>query len=60
MTYYAIFLCTALIGHPQMKGCVPSGAAIYRTLEECKAEAAKMPIGPDEPPHAAYVCLPQT
>jgi hypothetical protein len=59
MTYYAIFFCTALVGHPQMNGCEPAGSAMYETLDECKAEAAKMPTEADAPPRAVYVCLPQ-
>ncbi len=60
MTYYAIFFCSALVGHPQMNGCVPVGTAMYQTLDECKAEAAKMLIDADAPPRSVYICLPQS
>ena len=56
---YVIFFCTSLIGHPQMDACNPASSVTYPKLESCQADAAKMPIKADAPPHAAYVCLPR-
>ncbi len=57
---YAIFFCSALIGHPQMNVCEPTSFPSYPTLEECRAQAAKIHAEPYNGAHIAYVCMKKT
>jgi hypothetical protein len=57
---YAIFFCSALIGHPQMNVCDPTSFPSYATLEECKARASKIPVEPDNNTRNVYICMKTT
>lgn len=56
---FVILFCTALVGHPQMNACDPTGFPSYGTLKECNAKAAKIYIESDSPPRAVYICMEQ-
>ncbi len=57
---WAIFFYSALVGHPQMNACEPTHFPPYQSLEECRSQAAKIPIGADKPPRSVYICIENT